>query len=102
MDQASRLRQLQEMGADDWIHILDVIEIVQEDSGSDPAHVREEALRLIRAALNSGIAEVGCIDAGVFRPWNLSTNESIQKISREWTLDFEILPGHIFWLRTVK
>jgi hypothetical protein len=87
MNHQACINEILMAGADDWVPLAEVVGIVQEDGGVTAEEaIQDFSLKLIRKVVEQGLMEIGDVtekDRG-FRKWNLSIEESLQRVEREW------------------
>lgn len=94
-------------GNDDWVDASEVVSIIieiEKVSYKEEEVIRNKALELIRKAVTEGYMVIGSVPKGGFRKWELSSEESLERVEKEWTaLGKNPGLGQICWLsNTVK
>lgn len=85
-------------GLDDWQHAADVAWEVQR-AGVARSEIGPATASAIRSMLEKRLIEVGDMDATGFVAWDVTIDEAVARIEREWvSLDRDPAPGDICWL----
>jgi hypothetical protein len=95
---SSRMRQFLLEALDDHLQLWWLMPDVNEVA--DPEHRQRETLQLVYEMLASGWFDAGfpTPSGREFEPWQLSTEESLARIAREWqALGREPNIGEIVW-----
>ena len=96
-------------GLYDWVQAAEVVSIAMEDGGAGTdREKRELSLRLIREVLGRGWMRIGDVDVNVpgaegFTEWDLSIDDALDKVRREWNA-LGRLPElwELFWLANTE
>lgn len=87
-------------GLDDWADASWVYGRVW-DLADDPENRRTMAIGLITEVLVQGLMIPGDVDEQGHHPWPHSPGDAIERIAREWIIDWKYecpTPGAIVWL----
>jgi hypothetical protein len=91
-------------GVDDWIMACEVASVAKfEGRASSESDSRNLSIQLIQEVLERGLMEIGDVTEGGFRTWNVSIEEAMERVQREWLA----LPegpnlGDVCWLANTK
>ncbi len=87
-------------GADDWVMATDVAWITKSAGGATTdEQILETAVRIIGIVVDQGLMKIGDVTGGGFFEWDLSPDEAVEKVEREWRA-LGRLPdlGDVCWL----
>jgi hypothetical protein len=89
-------------GADDWLYLAEIASLVrQEMLQASDSDVIESTLDIIGELAGYELITIGDLSGpgGHYRPWGLSTAQSLDRLRTEWSaLDEPINLGDICWL----
>ncbi|MGH7425387.1 MAG: hypothetical protein ACREJP_04405 [Candidatus Methylomirabilales bacterium] len=72
-------------GADDWVMAADVAWIAKSAGGAaTDEEILDLAVGMITAVVTQGLMHVGDVTDGGFFEWDLSPEEAIEMVEREW------------------
>ncbi|MCE9592974.1 MAG: hypothetical protein K8S98_02170 [Planctomycetes bacterium] len=87
-------------GSDDWVQVVQLIEIVERLGHFRTSNdTREAVIALIRSLLERGLMRIGDVVASGFTEWDVPHNDAIDRVRREWELlEGALSLGDICWL----
>jgi len=88
------------LGLHDWVMAAEVVSVVVS-RGDSPTQrgIRDASLRILDEIFSDQLARAGDLSSAGFVPWNLTSEECMNRISQAWT-ESAPLPdlGDICWL----
>src|SRR5687768_4026826 len=71
-------------GADDWVMATDVAWLAKSVGGASDDDVADVAIAIMKEVLTSGLMQIGDVTDGGFFEWDISREEAVERVSREW------------------
>jgi hypothetical protein len=94
-------RRVLGLGLVDWVHFVEVVDLVRaDDPALSEATLHQRVLDVLRSLLEKGLIEVGDVqEAGGFRRWSGTAEDTLERIGREWaSLERQPGLGDVCWL----
>jgi hypothetical protein len=92
-------RRILQRGIDDWIQMLEVVNVVQTMfPEATPDEVREHSIRAIGELRDGGYVRVGDLTSDGFTSWTGDTSDILRRIDAEWRALRRWTLGDIGWL----
>jgi hypothetical protein len=92
-------RRILQRGIDDWIQMLEVVNVVQSMfPEATPDEVRERSIRAIGELRDGGYVRVGDLTPDGFTSWTGNTSDILRRIDAEWRSLRRWTLGDIGWL----
>lgn len=87
-------------GVDDWVTAADVAWLAKSVAGAtSDEDVLDVATTIIKEVMNEGLMQVGDVTDGGFFEWDLSPEDALERVIREWrTLGRSPDLGEVCWL----
>lgn len=90
-------------GADDWVMAADVAWIAKSVGGASDEEVAEVSIALIEEVMRRSLMQVGDVTEAGFFEWDLSLEEALDRVSREWrALGRAPDLGEVCWLANTE
>lgn len=88
------------LGLDDWIQAAEVASVARTVGGAaTEGDVQQLSIEIIREVIRSGLMKAGDVTHNGFQEWNLTPNETLDRIEHEWAaLGRGPNLGEICWL----
>jgi hypothetical protein len=92
------------LGLDDWIQASEIASVTRTVGGAATHdEVRQLSLEIIRKVIKDGLMAVGDVTEKGFHVWELSADDALERIEREWTaLGRNPSLGEICWLSNTE